>query len=181
MAKCISCSSKGTDGVLPRQLIMMERRQVTASLGNGTSPCASTEQCREVSEQSCCSPTTGCTPACYLNSGLWNLGIRIRNGAYTTFLGNVEYGAAHWWWPWEYGELQESLWTSCRGLRDVPTFPIFGVHWQIGLFITPEARHASMPMLPLHLAILLVFVGSSSLLWAVLVCESHTLSHTLAY
>lgn len=31
----------------------------------------------------------------------------------------------------------------CRGLRDVPTFPpIFGVHWQKRLLVTPEARRA---------------------------------------
>lgn len=36
----------------------------------------------------------GCTLACFLNIGLWKLGIRIRNGAYTAFLSNVEYRAA---------------------------------------------------------------------------------------
>lgn len=151
----------------------------------------STEQCREVSEQSCCPPHRGMhTLDCFLNTGLWNLGIRIRNGAYTAFSAmwstglltgggrDIVSGAGS-------GSMENSKRVCgpvCRGLRDVPTFPpIFGVHWQKRLLVTPEARRASVPMLPSHLAILLVLVLSSSLLRVVLVCGSHTLSYSLAY
>lgn len=76
-------------------------------------------------------PTVGCTLACFLNTGLWNLGIRIRNGAYTAFSAmwstglltgggrDIVSGAGS-------GSMENSKRVCgpvCRGLRDVPTFP----------------------------------------------------------